>query len=586
MSTSEPGRELDRSDQSALYRIAALGTRDGDLSVAVRDALRAISDIVPCDRALVFIYDDEKDDLRSFVAQGGERDRLSLNEPDIVRRVFHSGRAEIVNDVASDRDFSPSLEEIAVARTILLAPLILGDERLGVIAAVDSPRGAFTDTERDHLALLADRIAASIRLALQTQTIERQEREMEGLQRLSRLMEAQESLEYVIGESIRIVNDLVECEKVLVFLYNEEGRELRLEPPALGLGDEIGTVTIPLEEPSLASTVFRTAAPIISNDAALDAWVSPRLRDLFGMRNAIAVPLSTDRQPIGVIEAINSKKGSFDDEDLRFTTLFGDRIGGVIELSRARVRERALMHKLREADQAKSDFVSILAHELKGPMTTIMGFGQTLEEHWETIEDSKRVQFLGIVHRETERLSHMVSDLLDMSRMESGTLRYEFEPMALPELIDSIITVHTSLGSRHGIKIEVPSGLPDVLADRERIRQVILNLLTNATRYSPEGTTITLSAAIIGEGESRSVDVSVADEGIGIAPEDTERIFNKFAMLPKPAWTKKGTGLGLFITKGIIDAHGGRLWIDSEPGQGSTFHFTLSLASPKEPVSE
>jgi signal transduction histidine kinase len=571
---STPRREPSQSELSALYRIATLGTREGDLLFTVREALRAITDIVPCDRALVFTYDDEKEDLRSFVGKGEEQERLSLSEPGIIRRVFHSGRAEIINDVAADRDASPELQEAYHSRTIVLAPLILGEERLGVIAAVNSPRGAFTDAERDYLSLLADRVAPTVRLAHLRNVIERQDREMEGLQRLSRLVEAQESLEYVIGESVRIVNDLVDCEKVLVYLYNEDEKALCLERPALGLDEDVD-IKVLLEEPSLVSTVFRTAAPLISNDAANDAWVSPRLRELTGMVNGMAVPLLTDREPIGVLETINAKKGAFDEEDMRFTSLFGGRVGGVIELSRARVRERALMHKLREADQAKSDFVSILAHELKGPMTTIMGFGQTLEQHWDTIEDSKRAQFLGIVYRETERLSHMVSDLLDMSRMESGSLRYEMENMTLPDVVANIVTVHTSLTSRHGLKIEVPEDLPEVYGDRERIRQVLLNLVTNATRYSPEGTTITIGAEVNGE----SLRVSVADEGIGIAAEDADRIFNKFAMLPKPAWTKKGTGLGLFITKGIIDAHGGQLWVESEPGEGSTFCFTLPLAT-------
>ena len=571
------GREPRQAELNTLYRIATVGAREGDLRFAIREALRAIGDIVPCQRGLVFIYDEEKDRLRSFAGKGEEQTALPLTEPGIIRRVFHSGRAEVINDVTADRDANPELQDEYGSRNVVIAPLVLGEARLGVIGAVNSPRGAFTDVELEHLALLGDRIAPSIRLAQLHTTIERQEREMEGLQRLSRLVEAQESLEYVIGESVRIVNDLVDCTTVLVFLYNEDENALCLERPALGLAGDVD-IKVPLDEPSLASTVFRTASPLISNDAVNDAWVSPRLRELTGMKNSMAVPLLTDRAPIGVLEAINSNKGAFDEEDMRFTTLFGGRVGGVIELSRARVRERGLMHKLREADQAKSDFVSILAHELKGPMTTIMGFGQTLEQHWDTIEDSKRAQFLGIIYRETERLSHMVSDLLDMSRMESGTLRYEMESMSLSELVDNVLTVHTSLTSRHGLKVEVPSNLPEVYADRERVRQVVLNLVTNATRYSPEGTTITVGAARGGGDDNGWVRVAVADEGIGIAEEDAERIFNKFSMLPKPAWTKKGTGLGLFITKGIVDAHGGRLWVESEPGEGSTFYFTLPVA--------
>jgi two-component system, chemotaxis family, sensor kinase Cph1 len=118
-----------------------------------------------------------------------------------------------------------------------------------------------------------------------------------------------------------------------------------------------------------------------------------------------------------------------------------------------------------------------------------------------------------------------------------------------------------------------------VLADDDRVRQVLLNLLTNATRHSPEGTTVGVDADVVVEGGETFVRVGVADQGIGISIEDRDRVFNKFAMLPKPGWVKKGTGLGLYITKGIVEAHGGRLWVDSEAGKGSTFYFTLRTAT-------
>ncbi|HEV3473004.1 MAG TPA: GAF domain-containing protein [Actinomycetota bacterium] len=567
---------------NALYRIAAIGGRDTDLVQAVREVLRAVPDVVPCERSLVFVYDEEKDDLRAFVGKGEEQERLSLHEPGIVRRVFHSGRGEIVNDVRLDPESNPVFQDKYGSRQIALAPLIQGDARLGVVAAVDSRRGAFTDRDLHLLSVLADRSAMSICQAQLRATLEKQARELEGLQRLSRLLISQESVEYVIGEAVRIISDLVDCEKMMLLLYDEERNALVLQQPAIGIDPEtVEDFEISLAEPSLAGTAFRTSTPLTSNDAENDKWVEPWLRDKLGIRSALAVPLMSDRESIGVLEAINAGKGYFDEDDERFTALLGSRVGGVVELSRARLRERELVQRLREADRAKSDFVSILAHELKGPMTTIMGFGQTLEQNWETLENHRRSQFLGIVHRETERLSRMVSDLLDMSRMESGTLRFEADRMDLAELVDNIVTVHTSLTAQHGIKLEIPSDLPDVLADRDRIRQVLLNLVTNATRYSPEGTTITIGAKVIEGEETPEVQVSVADEGIGIAPEDTERIFSKFAMLPKPAWTKKGTGLGLFITKGIIDAHGGRLWVESELGAGSTFCFTLPVAPPE-----
>lgn len=224
------------------------------------------------------------------------------------------------------------------------------------------------------------------------------------------------------------------------------------------------------------------------------------------------------------------------------------------------------------------DFVSILAHELKGPLTTIMGFGRTLEEHWDTIDDARRVQFISTLRRETERLARLVSDLLDISGIEAGTFRYDMTHVDIRELVDSIIAIHRALFAGHSVKSEIPDDLPVAMGDGNRIRQVVMNLIDNAARYSPDGTTITISADTIEEDGMPKVRVAVTDEGIGIAPENGERIFAKFAMLPKPAWTKKGTGLGLFITKGIVEAHGGRLWVESELGDGATFYFTIPVA--------
>jgi signal transduction histidine kinase len=236
------------------------------------------------------------------------------------------------------------------------------------------------------------------------------------------------------------------------------------------------------------------------------------------------------------------------------------------------------MKQLREADRNKSEFVSMLAHELKGPMTTVMGFGETLALSGHKMTDEKRLQVVEIITKEVGRLSRLVNDLLDVSRMEAGTLRYELEPVSLSEIVDSVLEVHTSLRADHLVDPELPPDLPLALGDKDRIRQVIINLLTNATRYSPEGTAIRLTAEPIEEDGARFVKVGVTDEGIGIAADDRDRVFTKFAMLPKPAWVKKGTGLGLFITKGIVDAHGGRIWVESDVGKGTTFFFTLQAA--------
>jgi signal transduction histidine kinase len=561
---------------SALYRIATLGTSDGNPAAVNDEILRIIEQVVHCDRSVLFLYDEDADLLRLQ----DRRDRgfvLPLSEPTILRRVLNSGLGEVVNDVDADPDSNPMFADALDARQLVAAPLVLTDKTLGVVGAINSRRGAFTHEDLRLLTVLADRVALTIENAELVGRLQRQVQELEGLHRLSRLLLSSETMERIVGESIRIVAEMLDCDKMALLLNDDNANCLVAMSSAVGLDDDqVAGLRITLDEPSLAATVFRTRTPLVSNDAPNDAWVNRHMVSLLGMDSLLAVPLTTGPKPIGVLKAMNARKGYFSDDDVRFAMLLGGQVGALVESSMGRQRERQLVQKLREADRTKSEFVSMLAHELKGPMTTIMGFSETLKQQWDKVPDEKKLSILDIVSKETGRLSRLVNDLLDVSRMEAGTLRYELSPVSLRELIDSIITVHTSLSAQHLVVNDIAPDLSPVLADTDRLRQVFINLLTNATRYSPEGTAIRLQARRLPD--DGMIEISVSDEGIGISDQDKGRIFSKFSMLPKPGWVKKGTGLGLFITKGIVEAHGGRIWVESESGKGSTFAFTLRAA--------
>lgn len=570
--------EPDGADARALYRIATVSPDQGDVAHVISEISRVLVDALPAKRAVAFLYSEADDDLLLYSIDGRLGTRIALAEPSSIARIFHSGRGEVINDLNIDPDSTPSVNTLLGSRQLVAVPLETAGQKLGVLAVVDAQRGAFTEADLQALSVLADRAAHTIESAIVVDSLQRQVQELEGLHRLTRLLTSWETTDHVVGEAVRIVADLLACEQIGILLYDEEEREL-----VLHRHDGIGTpsqasseLRIGLSRPSLVATVFRTNTPLYSNEARTDEWVSRDLTDALSADSVLVVPLSTGPRPSGVLVAVNAKKGHFDDDDIRFAMLLGGRVASVLDSSRARERERNLVAKLREADRTKSEFVSMLAHELNGPMTTIIGFSQSLRDGWDRITDERRDDILNIMNKEVERLARLVNDLLDVSRMEAGTLRYELEPMSLQELVGSVLEVHSSLRSDHLIDADVPADLPAVRGDRDRIRQVVINLLTNATRYSPSGTSVRISARYVDDADE--VVVSVSDEGIGIPEEDRERIFGKFAMLPKPGWVKKGTGLGLFITKGIIDAHGGKLWVDSEPGKGSTFNFTLSAA--------
>lgn len=576
-----PDRRYD--ELAALYRVASLSTSQGDPRAIMNEVVRVVESSIECESALMLLYDEKLGELRPH-GPTSQFDSIKISEAPFLRRILQNRVSELTNDVAREVGSTVPLIERLDARHVVAAPLGAGGKALGILLALNSRRGAFDEADLRLLTIVADRAALTIENAQLVATLQRQVQELEGMQQLSTLLLSTESLDRVVGEAIRIVSAFVRCDKMAVLLHDTDEDALIAHESVIGMTPaEVAVLRVSLDRPSFGATVFRTNTPLMSNDAPNDAWVNRDFREALGVRSLLVAPLAAGPRPIGILTALNAEKGFFDDDDLRFTTLLGSRVGSVVEANLARERERSLMRQLRDADRTKTEFVSMLAHELRGPMTTVMGFGYTLRDQSDALTEEKKKDVLRIIIREVERLSRMVTDLLDVSRMESGIIRYELEPMSLPELLHSTLAIHTSFQASHMLEVEIDPALPKVIGDKDRISQVLINLLTNAIRYSPEGTTISVRARAF-EGSANEVHVSVTDQGIGIASDDQERIFEKFSMLPKPVWVKKGTGLGLFITKGIIDAHRGRLWIDSEVAKGTTFNFTLPVATDEAPA--
>ena len=564
--------------QRALERITAIGSTGAALDSLVRDILRVVARVAECDQTVLLLYQPDTSGMTLYSSSGNPP--ASVPEPDVARAIFDSERGRVVEDIATDPDAGPALAQALNATQMAAVPLEVAGERVGLLAAAASRFGAFRQSDLDKLLPLADATALSIQSSRLRFMCDRQGQELEGLLRLSRLQTSSDSVDRVMADSARIVADLLRCEKLALLLYDEESDSLLGHPGAVGMTEEqIACLVVPMWEPSLAGTVYRTEAPLISNDAAGDPWIDPDLRALLDIKNLLAVPLTTGGHAIGVLQAINTTKNHFDQEDVRFATVLGGRIGSSIESNRARERERALVRKLREADHTKSDFISMLAHELNGPMTSIVGFGQVLREQFDTLPEDRRARMLDLVTKEVDRLGRLVDDLLDLSRMEAGTLRYDVVPVELGEILDSILDVHTSLSREHEIVYDLPPELPKVTGDSDRIKQVLLNLLSNATRYSPAATRVEVRAKEVTVDDRRMLRISVRDHGIGLTEDEMKRLFTKFVKLSKPDWATKGTGLGLYITKGIVEAHGGELIVESEKGKGSTFHFTLPIAA-------
>jgi len=238
---------------------------------------------------------------------------------------------------------------------------------------------------------------------------------------------------------------------------------------------------------------------------------------------------------------------------------------------------------LRELDQVKSNFISLVSHELRTPLTAIKGFIVTLYHYDKEIPEEKRRIYLGVLNEETDRLTRLINELLDISRIESGRMEILWSLVSVAETTQRVFD--TLAVKANGVKLvkDFPDNFPSLVADPDKLEQVFMNLVGNALRYSPPGSAITVS----GRRDQDGVIIEVKDQGPGIAFSELEKVFDKFYRLDNETNRKNpGTGLGLPISRALINLHGGKIWVESEMKQGCRFIFTLPLNLDKQGIHD
>lgn len=240
------------------------------------------------------------------------------------------------------------------------------------------------------------------------------------------------------------------------------------------------------------------------------------------------------------------------------------------ELAQALSAQRAANEKLERVNKIRSDFVSVVSHEFRTALTGIQGFSQLMRDENLSIEEM--AEFAADIYEDAKRLNRMITEMLDLDRMEAGRMTLNLDQVDVNEVIARVAEVTRPNAPRHQIELDLDATLPLLLADRDKLTQVITNLLSNAVKYSPNGGRI----AVVSRLEGEVAHVRVQDQGLGIRPEALERLFEPYSRVESGETRYiQGTGLGLAISREIVRLHGGDIWAESKPGEGSTFHFTL-----------
>ena len=315
---------------------------------------------------------------------------------------------------------------------------------------------------------------------------------------------------------------------------------------------------------SLSSDVADKMSLEVIRNAELEAAIRKTIQDGKGMALEFTVPTPGRKTvEVNVVGILSSSQS----------------VGKEGEGARGAIAVFHDITRLKELEKIRQDFVANVSHELRTPLTTIKGYTETLLEG--ALKEEIASQFVQVIKKHTDRLTKIVEDLLMLSKIESREFQLNLEPITLPDLFEDVLGFIREAAGKKNITIiqnEIPSSLV-IQADRNYLEQVLINLLDNAIKYTSTGGRITISAL---ETDQKEIQISVQDNGIGIPREDLPRIFERFYRVDKGRSQEMGgTGLGLSIVKHIIQAHGGRVWVESQIGKGSTFYFTL----PKKSIS-
>jgi signal transduction histidine kinase len=367
--------------------------------------------------------------------------------------------------------------------------------------------------------------------------------------------------------------EMLKAERGLVLLYDQERRQLVGQVPGFGLAPEqVKRVRYSVDGEADSRWNFRKNGPLLSNKAQADTRLLPDLVAELGLQSLMVAPITRGPKILGLL-AVADRVGRapFSDEDLNLLIALAGQATIAVENLRLHEEIKKANILLQEYDRLKSEFVGIVAHDFRRPLMAIRGFAELVLDEPDLPQDT-RIEFMRTVINETDHLALLANDTLLITQIETGQMSYNFRELDVgPFLLETV-----PLGlSEHSVLMDVPPQFPRIWADPDRLRQVLNNLVSNAVKYSSAGSSVVVRAR---ERGTQHIVIEVVDHGLGIPPEQVGKLFQKFARVRTDDHLKvSGTGLGLYISRLIVEGHGGQIWVESELGKGSTFGLALPV---------
>ena len=360
---------------------------------------------------------------------------------------------------------------------------------------------------------------------------------------------------------------------VTVFLRSEDGSELVLEAHSGSFVDFLPHGYRQKVGQGIIGWVALHGQKVLCNDVSQD----PRylVYAYHNTKSELALPIKMEDEVVGVLNVEDTKLHAFDDTDIVVLETLSDQLGIAIKNARLYEEIRRANIKLTELDKIKSEFLGIVSHDFRSPLASIILAGKSLLKN-EVVQNNDRIkEYLQLIVNQANRLNLLAEDTLSIAKMESGKLNYYFKIVNIERLVQDAVAM-VRFSSKHRFEHKIDPNVAFIKGDQAKLRQVVQNLVSNAVKYSPHGGKVMVHVQDYSPDE---ILLSVSDEGIGIPAEQKDKLFQKFSRINTgEAKEIKGSGLGLWICKEVVEAHGGKIWIESEIGKGSTVKFTLKKA--------
>jgi two-component system, NtrC family, sensor kinase len=494
-----------------------------------------------------------------------------------------------VTDVESDPSVPPTEVTVARARgyqSIVGVPLLRNGRAVGSLTVTRQTAGPFADGEIALLKTFADQAVIAIEnvrlfkeLEARTQDLTRSVGELQALSEVGQAISSTLDLQTVLHTIVARATQLSDADAGVIYEYDEP-REVFVPRATEHLEADIVETMLatPVRKGEGATGRLAEIPEPIQVPDILAAPAESRVRGALvraGYRALLAVPLIRDDHLLGGLTVIRKATGAFAPEVIELLTTFATQSALAIQNARLFREIEEKSRQLEAASQHKSEFLANMSHELRTPLNAIIGFSEVLSEKMFGELNEKQEEYSNDIHASGQHLLSLINDILDLSKIEAGRMELELSDFHLPTALDSALTLVRERVGRRALTLHttIDRQLGDIQADERKIRQVVLNLLSNAIKFTPEGGRIEVQAMP----RDGSVEVSVSDTGVGIAPEDQEKVFEEFRQVGTADKKAEGTGLGLTLCRKFIELHGGRIWVKSQLGAGSTFTFTIPV---------